>query len=44
MERACHEWLNDNFIKIKLPKALLILSKDEYVRALKRGKGYLRAK
>lgn len=41
---AEHEWLDDNHVKIKLPKAVLILSRDEYVRALKRGKGYLRAR
>lgn len=39
-----HEWINDNYVKIKLPKAVLILSKDEFVRALRRGKSHLRAK
>lgn len=40
---AEHEWIG-NYVKIKLPKAILVLSKDEYVRGLKRGKGFLRSK
>lgn len=43
MERPEHEWIDDNHVKIRLPKALLVLTKDEYVRALKRGKGFLRS-
>lgn len=43
MEKLSHEWIG-NYVKIRLPKAVLILSKDEYVRALKRGKAFLRAR